>query len=533
MATAEAFSLSDLSPEEMLRAPLPPADDLLVLEQAIEAEEAIHEVAEQATISLGEFVKRAWHLVEPRDELVWNWHLDIICDRLERVSHGEIRRLVINVPPGCMKSLLVSVLWPAWEWLHNPWMRLQCLSAADSNVTRDAGKMRRIVKSKWYRRLVRALEKSGGPEAWKIEKDTERYYDNGATGVRQSITIGSEITGARAYRQIIDDPHDIDDVLGTPDQVERNLARTVDRVEKVLASRIQSQRGESFVLIMQRLHENDLSSIWLGKEDCEAVVLPMRYDPNHEHVCADDPRTELGELLQPDLYDEERIRKDEAGFGDLGPAMFGQRPRPLEGGTYKAEYWREYEGAPRDLILDDIGIAIDPNVKETKHGSYFTAAVWGRRFRMNGHGPAGFDRFLLAEYRARAEYIDALEEVIRLRFSWPQCSVIAIEDKANGPAMASALQRKFSGVILVPRVSTQSKEVYNQVHGVPPCRAGEVFLPTADHAHWIHDWRAEHERFPATPNDRPDTTALMFDHWAEGQRTAMDLNLDAFAFLGA
>lgn len=467
-----------------------------------------------------------------------------MCEALEAVSRGEIKRLIINIPPGLMKSLLVSVFWPAWEWLSNPGLRVQCLSSSDYNVVRDAGKMRDILLSEWYRELSAAISAAGNAPTWRFgPKAAEKNFVNTETGYRQSITIGSLITGARAYRQIIDDPHDAEAVLGTPEQAEAKLGKTIDRVEGVLASRIEAPGdGEaSYVLIMQRLHDNDLTAYWLKTYPDETVhiCLPMHFDQDHPFRCEHDPRIEEGELLHPAFMDEAEVERKARALQRKGSQVYAQheqRPRPATGTLYRAEDWNVYEVHPLDLVLDDEWMSIDPNVKETKHGSYFCAHVWGRKFRSSGHGPSrlAFNRYLLDRYSARVDHDEAFEAVKRLRYAHPNVKGIVIEDKANGPALASMLRGLFPGVVLYPRVSTQSKEVFNQVNGVPPCRAGEVFLPLPEYAPWVHEVRERVERFPATPNDDADTMAIMFAHWSADavDGSGFTRNVNAFGFLG-
>ena len=99
------------------------------------------------------FVEQAWHVIEPAEEYKHNWHIDVICEHLEAVTRGEIKNLLINVPPGTMKSILVSVMWPAWEWTQNPALRYFGVSYDESLSIRDAMKCRDIITSEWYQRL--------------------------------------------------------------------------------------------------------------------------------------------------------------------------------------------------------------------------------------------------------------------------------------------------------------------------------------------------------------------------------------------
>ena len=100
--------------------------------------------------SLEFFVMSAWHIVEPSVELTQNWHIGVICGYLEAVSAGKINRLIINVPPGTLKSLIVSVFFPAWEWISQPEQRYLSVTNEESLAVRDALKMKQVVNSEWY-----------------------------------------------------------------------------------------------------------------------------------------------------------------------------------------------------------------------------------------------------------------------------------------------------------------------------------------------------------------------------------------------
>src|SRR5258706_6322045 len=105
---------------------------------------------ELAARSLREFVRQAWHVLEPETVFVPGWHIDAIVDHLEAISLGQIRNLIINVPPRHMKSLLVSVLWPCWEWIRWPERRWLYSSYAAQLSIRDSVKCRRLIESARY-----------------------------------------------------------------------------------------------------------------------------------------------------------------------------------------------------------------------------------------------------------------------------------------------------------------------------------------------------------------------------------------------
>jgi hypothetical protein len=159
---------------------------------------------ELARRSLAEFARMAWPVLEPATKLKWGWALDGICEHLEAVSRGEIKRLLMNVPPGSMKSLLTGVIWPAWEWgpCSAPALRYLATAHKQDLAVRDNMKCRRLIQSAWFQRL------------WPIEltsdQNAKTKFENSATGFREAMAFTS-MTGSRGDRVILDDPHSVDD----------------------------------------------------------------------------------------------------------------------------------------------------------------------------------------------------------------------------------------------------------------------------------------------------------------------------------
>ena len=149
---------------------------------------------------LAEFVRQAWGVVEPSTPFVPGWHIDAIIEHLEAVSHGQIRNLLINVPPRHMKSLLVSVFWPAWEWIRWPERRWLYSSYAATLSIRDSVKCRRLIESPWYQ--------SGWGDRFALTSDqnTKGRFDNSRSGYRLSTSVGGAATGEGGDRVVCDDP---------------------------------------------------------------------------------------------------------------------------------------------------------------------------------------------------------------------------------------------------------------------------------------------------------------------------------------
>lgn len=142
--------------------------------------------------SLATFVRQAWHVLEPGTEYVHGWHVDAICEHLEAVTHGDIKRLLINIPPGTMKSTLTSVFWPAWEWGPRglAYKRIIGASHEASLATRDSRKMRMLVTSDWYQALW--------PLPLAADQSEKVNFENAMMGFRQACPVRS-MTGKRGH----------------------------------------------------------------------------------------------------------------------------------------------------------------------------------------------------------------------------------------------------------------------------------------------------------------------------------------------
>jgi predicted phage terminase large subunit-like protein len=295
--------------------------------------------AEQARRSLAAFIRQAWPLVEATP-LVWNWHIDALCAHLEAVTRGEIRKLLINVPPGCMKSLVTGVFWPTWEWATQPTLRYLCASYSDSLTIRDNVRSRDIVTSRWYREHFPAVQ-------LRADQNQKIRFDTTAGGWRIATSVGGRGTGEHPDRILIDDPHNAK-------QAESDAERqgALDWLDRTISSR-GITRGARLVIIMQRLHEADMSGHILHRADAAEwthLCLPMRYEPGRQAVTPlgwTDPRTVPGDLLWPGLFPEPAVHGLELALGSYGAAgQLQQRPVPAGGGMFQRTWFQAVEAIP-------------------------------------------------------------------------------------------------------------------------------------------------------------------------------------------
>lgn len=204
--------------------------------------------------SLSEFVRQAWHVIEPGADLIWNWHVDVLCAYLEAFFTGKIKRLILNVPPGSLKSVLVSVMGPSWKWANDPSARIINLTNEISLATRDSLRMKHIIQSDWYTaRWGNKVQLSG-------DQKEKLHFENTARGFRQGLGIGANLTGKRAGMLLIDDPCDAKKAFS--DVVIKSVNDTYDQA---VSSRLNNPATDGICLIMQRLRTNDLTGHLLDK----------------------------------------------------------------------------------------------------------------------------------------------------------------------------------------------------------------------------------------------------------------------------
>lgn len=289
--------------------------------------------------SLATFVREAWHIVEPRAPYRHGWHIDAICEHLEAISNGEITRLLINVPPGTMKSLLTAVFWPAWEWGPRDDADLRIIATSHNKdlATRDNVKCRRLIQSDWFQSLW--------PLGLTSDQNVKTKFENVETGFREAMAFQS-MTGGRGDRVLVDDPLSVDDAKSP---TVRESVNTTFR--EALPTRMVDPENSAIVVIMQRLHERDVSGLILaGDFGYEKLILPMEFETNRRcktSIGFVDPRTQEGELLFPERFSKEVVERDKKALGEYATAgQLQQRPAPREGGMFKRSWFSIVKAAP-------------------------------------------------------------------------------------------------------------------------------------------------------------------------------------------
>ena len=227
--------------------------------------------AELARRRFRDFIRQAWHVVEPGRPFIPAWHVDAIADHLQAISEGQIKNLLINVPPGHGKSLIVSVLWPAWQWIRigeeGCWRGL--FASYDHGLAvRDSVRCRSLIESPWYRDTFRPLWKLSG------DQNEKGNFENTKSGFRVSLSVNGRSTGIRGDAVVVDDP------LNASDQFsDRALSDVVFWWSQSMSSRLNDMENGNKIVIMQRLNERDLSGYVLEQGNYEHLCLPSEFEP--------------------------------------------------------------------------------------------------------------------------------------------------------------------------------------------------------------------------------------------------------------
>ncbi len=272
------------------------------------------------------FAKAAWPVIEPGTPLLWNWHLDVICDHLQAVFERRIKRLAITLAPGHAKSSFISVLFPVWCWVNDPYSRWLCASHSLDLAVRDNKYRRDLIESEWFQERYGSLFKLSTSQNVKV------FFQNNRRGYCMAVAVRSSATGKRASHLLVDDPNNA--MAGRAD-----IEATKDWFGKTWMSRLNDQENGPMIVVGQRLDEDDLIGHIL-KQGWEHVDLPEEYEPARAQTTSLGPydvRTQEDELLWPEKFPREVLDKLKRALGPLHySAQYQQSPIPYGGFIYKA-----------------------------------------------------------------------------------------------------------------------------------------------------------------------------------------------------
>ena len=470
--------------------------------------------------SLYDFVKQAWHVIEPGTPFVDGFHIEAICLHLEMVTQRKIKRLLVNMPPRHAKSSIISVLWRVWSWLVDPSHRWLCASYALQLSIRDNRKCRLLLESPWfqqqpYSKLFRLSD----------DQNVKIKFENSKRGVSQAVSVGSSTTGEGADTLLIDDPHAIDDKTS---DVKREGA--LEWFRDTWSTRLNNPQTGAMVVVSHRIHDSDVSGYILSGETGEEwthLNLPAEYEAEHHcntsidgNLFWEDWRARDGELLWPEQFPQHIINIAKVKHGAMAfAALFQQRPMPSEGGQFKQQWFRYFveESAYYELSRPE-GIkrvkreqcqtfmTADLAISQKQTADYTVLCVWA----------ITPDRELLLLNRLR-ERLDnpSQQKTIATYYHRYLPSFIQIESVAYQLALVQQLRQQG---LPIKEYKPVKDKVARATSASVYYESGQVFHPK--HASWLQEWENELLVFPMGKyDDQVDCCSQACEHLAMPRRT--------------
>ena len=438
--------------------------------------------AQKCKESFAYFVKQAWPYVNNSPELNWSWHMDVVCEHLEAVWQGDIKRLIVDVPPGTSKSRLISILWPCWVWLQAPEHQFLVASHGDRIVVDFGAQVLKLLRSDFYKRLQ--------PKIKVAENAAKTDIHNGCGGQWFGTTPHGQVTGLHGDTLIFDD-------LVEPDNADKLENETAcSWIPNTWESRVNSRERARYVGVGQRISERDpyqfcIDNGWFS------LVLPARYEggpqiktmPNGEDIIQD-MRTKDGENLCPALLPDATLDQIQRLFPRVYAGQYQQRPSPAGGGIIQSA-WLEKRWLghlPKGTWL----ISVDAAYFGKETSDYVAIGVWV-------HDRTDF--YLVDQIRQKLTFTETCAAIEMLAKRYPLAVSKIIEVKANGAAIVDVLSKKMSGVEGVnPEGGKESR-----LNAVSSCfAAGNVWLPdhfASDPGTTVEQYCHELEVFPGAKND--------------------------------
>lgn len=331
--------------------------------------------AEQLRGSLRSFVREGWKYVEP-SPLIPGWHMDALCDHLSYVTMGEIRFLMVNVPPRTSKSLTGTVFWPTWDWLHVPSRQFLTASYALQLSIRDTLRSRRLIESPWFQ------ERWGHEWSFMGDDKLKRQFGNSEGGRRIALAVESATTGEGGDLVVVDDPHNATEV-----ESEAIRLSTHDWWDNAMSSRLNQPDKSGWVVIGQRTGRDDLFGHIMDTHDMSEVVhlvIPNEYRTKYHCVTRlpstgkkifSDPRKTEGELLSPARISEGATKRLKRVMKAKYHLQYQQDAEAGDGAILSRKNWRLWEGEEPELDL--LVSVYDTAYGEKEENDYSARTDWG------------------------------------------------------------------------------------------------------------------------------------------------------------
>lgn len=432
------------------------------------------------------FTRKVFKTVSPADKFLKNWHIDAISEHLMGVYEGDIKRLVINIPPRFLKSISVNVAFPAWVLGRDPSRRFLCASYAEKLSQKHSQDCRLVMESDWYQYIFPHVK-------FESDQNTKSKFVTTMRGQRLSTSVGSSAIGEGGDILIVDDAMSPDKALS-----QTGRENMLNWFQQGFVTRLTDKKRGAIIVIEQRLHEADLSGHLLSQGGWEHLNLPMiaeerqiiRYG-NFEKV------REEGELLHEERVGQKEVEQLRIDLGEYAfAAQQQQRPAPLGGGIFKDEWIESYRERPEGGRIIQ---SWDTAYKDKQINDPSVCTTWlelDNKF------------YLLHMSRDRLQYPQLKRKIIAMADEWKP-DVVLIEDKASGQSLLQELRRdtQIPVVAIKPVGDKLTRAATSAIH----FENGRVFIPKA--ASWLNTFKSELMSFPNAAHDDIVDSVSQFLNW--------------------
>ena len=429
--------------------------------------------------NLPAFSEKVFSTLNPGQTFVPSWHLDAISYQLGRVARGEIRRLIINVGPRSMKSTYVSVGYVAWVLGREPSSRFICVSYSADLTKTLHNAFRTIVSSDWFRRYFSAAEIDP-------RKNTETETAFLAGGYRVATSIGATLTGRGATCLIIDDPLKAEDAYS---EAKRRTAN--EWVQKTALSRLDDKKTGTIILVMHRLHMDDMTGFLLDLSDDWTVLSLPAIAESHERVQIAANRfhdRKPGDVLSPEREPRHVLDALRRQMGtDAFMAQMQQMPIPPGGAMIKRAWIRRYASLPAIEPGGMIVQSLDTAASGGPDNDYSVITTW--------YFAPDERCYLLDVWRGRVNYPDLKEKVVELANLW-KADQVFVEEAGTAYALIDELQYRVRGLT---GVRPETDKISRMAVQSARFEAGQIFFP--EQASWLFELEAELFAFPGGKHD--------------------------------
>jgi predicted phage terminase large subunit-like protein len=442
------------------------------------------------------FVARAFHELNPDTALVNGWYLDLIAATLERCRLGQTKRLVINLPPRSLKTHNASIAFPAWLLGHDPSCKIICASYGQEFSDKPARDTRTLMQGEWYRKLF--------PRT-RIAPNRTAIHDFVTTegGGRMATSVEGVLMGRGSDVIIIDDPMKPEEAMS-----ETRRGNVNQWFDHSLLSRLNDKAHGCIILIMQRLHQDDLTGHVLEQGGWTHLSLPAIAEADETHTVKRFGQLytfhrSAGEVLHPERDTLEILEEVRRTAGEYAfQSQYQQNPTPVGGAMVKRQWLRYYEPGDEPSQFEYLFQSWDTGNKPDKLNDPSVCTTWGVKNDLF---------YLLHVFRERLEYPDLRHSAKRLAAEWHARSIV-IEDKASGIQLLQDLKRDglYGATAYDPNGLDKIMRLFSQT-GV--FESGRVMLPRT--APWLGEYLAELMTFPGSKhNDQVDSTSQALDWYS-------------------